>query len=431
MGARQVCMCYIEINGSEENPININYSSYPQGSKNAGLPLLCASLLFDNEVQLDNIPDIEDINIMLKLFSEMGIEYNFSSNSFSKNKVISSNDVIEFSSNFNGIRCGYYLVGAIVNKCSKVIINTIEDGGCRIGERNCNKFLEVLYHFGFQSRIENEKIIIEKVRDYKSSILELNDLGIVASGISLILASQYPTKTTIKGFGKSPELYDLIEYLSLCGVEIDRQGWDIYVTGISDNDKAVEFKLQDDRIVIATYVILCLVNKGSFKIKTHKLRYLHTFIELIEKIGYKVFKDELFTVIEYSENLSAVSVKVEDYPGISTDIQPILSVLLCTINGQSHIQDKIFPSRISHINNLLNLNQNIELERDIKIIGRNKFIPNGEHLIGKDLRCSAATIIACSGAKGKAIMHDWKHLLRGYEHLIDILNSNRALYCYE
>ena len=179
-------------------------------------------------------------------------------------------------------------------------------------------------------------------------------------------------------------------------------------------------------MVIATYAVLSFITGGTFTITTEKLKYLSSFLGLLKKINASVKSHRGVTCIARNGDLRPVKVKVADYPGIPTDIQPIITVLLAGAKGVSIIEDKIFPNRIAHIAELKKVGTDIEHREGIIVIrGGKRFIANSVR--AKDLRSCAALLLASCIAKGTTTVSSWDQIYRGYEYLISIIRSNRAL----
>ncbi|MEI7451634.1 MAG: hypothetical protein WCK37_00345 [Candidatus Falkowbacteria bacterium] len=422
-------MSTLKITGSRK-PININYVDFAQGSKNAALPVFGASLLFNGQLLIDNVPNISDVQNIFKLLREINVSFGYDNNAFIKlatNKINPAE--ITLSADFFKTRGGFYLVAALINKCRKIKIKKYSIAGCRIGVRAYDNILRVFNVFGFQIKIVAGDIIIKKKRDYYGEKISLNDLGICASGVALILAAQFKVKTNLVGSSKAPELNDLINFLRSNGIAIKRyQNSDLLVYKNNSAWPCNSFKIQDDRIVIATYAILALLSGGYFKIKTSKLKYLDSFIKFLRDSGCIIWNglEDGVTIFLPGKKMRANDLVVDDYPKIPTDIQPILTVFLCALKGRATICDLIFPERNFHVKQLQRMGQNIK-NRDGQIVinGNNKFIAG--KVRGHDLRCGAALILAACVARGTSEISDWEYVGRGYEKLLDIVVQNRRL----
>lgn len=417
----------LKIKGSNE-PIIIDYEKYKQGSKNASLPIISACLLFETDIIVNNVPNISDIINIFKLLKKINFKYSYKNKVFIRRKNNNFNKII-FNKDFFDTRGGFYLIAALINKWKEIKIEGFGIAGCQIGERGYDNIFRIFSEFGIESKIVDNNLIIRKNSIYEGKKIVLNDLGICVSGIALILAAQYTVKTTLINIGKAPELNDLENFLEMNGVCIKinkHRHFVIYKQ--KENYEKINFIIQDDRIVIATYVLLTLISSGRFKIKSDKLKYLYTFINLLKNSGcnVRVNKGNKTTTITRSKKMKPLNIVIDDYPQIPTDLQPILSVFFCSIKGLSIIKDKIFPQRIFHIDQLKKMNQDITFTNNkITIKGGNKFIKNS--LIGHDIRTNAAIILAACIAKGTSTIVNWEYINRGYENLLNIIQKNRQL----
>lgn len=407
-------------------PINIRYEDFPQGSKNSVLAIIGASLLFDSVQTISNFPDILDTRSILELLYEMKLKYKFTKGVFTKRQ--STYKKIEFRENFFKTRGGFYIVAGIINKLKKIKIKNYVIGGCKIGDRNYQFIFNTFKVFGVDVKTTDDSIIFCKTADQVRDRIELNDPGIVVSGIAIILATQQKGTISLINISNAPEINDLIAYLNKNGVCVERHKKRelVICNDTSKKNKDVQFSIQDDRIVIATYIILCLISNGQFNIDKSKIKYLNTFISLLGKIGLSIKSttNKVFICNNGKNILKPQNAIIDDYPSIPTDIQPLLTVLLCTIKGNSSVRDNIFPLRNHHVNQLKKLNQDIKFDKDrILIKGGDRFISNT--LFSNDMRCSAALMLAASISEGTSKIHNFEDVNRGYEHLLRIIGNNR------
>lgn len=418
------------IKGSTNRPIHIDYSQCPQGSKNAALPVLCATLAFDDAFVIENIPCIDDVKALFSLFRKINLNFIYNDHTFTKN--ISCLKKIDFPKSFYKTRGGFYLIASLILRWGSIKINGYKIGGCKIGNRPYTHFLKVLESFGYAVDVENDSLLIRRSTQYTGKVIQLNDLGIIASGMALILAAQFKTKTTLNNFGKAPELNDLVQLMKKKGAIIQRHGRSLIVNGslrhLSQNSYFL--RLQDDRMVIATYAVLSLITGGVFVIETKKLKYLTSFLKLLERINCAVKHKRNNTHIMRRKDLYATEVEVADYPGVPTDIQPIVTILLSVGKGTSIIKDNIFPDRVTHVKALKQMGLHITYQQGaITIVGGKSLM--GSSVKANDLRCCASLFIAACIAKGVTRIKNWKQVYRGYEYLIPIVSSYRELYIHE
>jgi len=173
---------------------------------------------------------------------------------------------------------------------------------------------------------------------------------------------------------------------------------------------------------------LALISFGTFRIKTSKLEYLSSFMDLLKFSGCNVEVDKKsgVTVISRGKEMRPLNVVINDYPCIPTDLQPIVTLFLCTINGTSTIKDNIFSSRNHHVDQLKKMGQDIVYNNEKIIInGGKKFVKC--NLRGHDIRCNAALILAACIAKGTTSIVDWEYVNRGYENFLRLIKKNRKL----
>lgn len=415
-------MSRIEIQGAAA-PIDICYEEHRQGSKNAALPTLCATLLFNREIHLGGVPDIEDVRVILDIFRAINLRFSYRDSSFVRYR--SAIRYARLTEDFYRLRGGFYLVAALIRRWGKVEIEGYKLSGCRIGERRYDKFFEVLEAFGCEIKA-GRNLLIKRTGRRRKRVVELNDLGIVATGMALILASQYATQTVLINPGKAPEINDLIKFLRRSGVSVESTGGRLLVCKVKKDAGPVSFEIQDDRIVIASQMLLALTTNGTFTVRSDRLKYLTSLIDFLGKLGFNISSDERLTSVSRGTRIVPGHVEIDDYPGIPTDIQPLLVVLLCTIRGRSTVRDKIFPARAKHAEQLRRLNQNVYCDDgSIVINGGRKF--KGSALESNDMRCSAALLLASCHARGRTTISGYADVYRGYTNLLEIIRHHRVV----
>lgn len=418
---------FLKITGAKR-PIDINYHDFPQGAKNAALPVLGASLLFEREVVLNNVPDISDVQVIFNLLREINISFGYDNNVFTKLDNSELKKIV-FSKEFFATRGGFYLVAALILKHGQIKIKNYAVAGCQIGQRGYEHIFKVLKVFGLGSAVHDGDLIIKKVRAYTGGEIVLSDHGICVTGVAIILAAQFKHKTILRQIATSPEINDLVIFLRQNGVIIrqcKKRRLEIQRGNYRLSKKS--FSIQDDRIVIATYIFLALISHGTFRIKTTKLKYLSSLLKLLKLSGVVLRQNKLkgLTTMRRGANMKVADAVADDYPDICTDIQPMLTVWLCTLPGRSSVRDNIFPLRQHHVAPLKKMGQDVEfVDGKIIINGGHDFV--AASVDGHDIRCGAAMALAACVAKGTSTINNWEYINRGYAKLFDVIKLNREL----
>lgn len=417
----------ISIRGTQK-ALNLRYEDYAQGSKNAALPLIGATLVFETRQVLENFPEISDVRSIAGLLDSAGVRHEIAGGRFVKHE--GGVAAASFGREFFDTRGGFYVVAGLIYRLGTVRIDDYLVGGCQIGERGFRFVFEAFQAFGIDVDVGEKTLRFTAGAQAPQRRVVLNDLGIVVSGIALILAAQQSEPVELVGIGRASEINDVIMFLEKNGVEFRRHGErDLLVIPAKDRAvREVTHSVQDDRIVIATYIAYSLASGGEFVIDRARLAYLRTYIELLVRIGYLVEETGETSRIRRPESglLVGQDVIVDDYPAISTDIQPLLAPLLCRSEGVSTVTDRIFPERNFHVAQLRKLNQHIAVEGGrIVIHGARPFVAND--LASNDMRCSATLLVAAAMAEGVSTVANWTNVERGYQHLLTIISSHAEM----
>lgn len=417
----------ISVRGTPK-PLNLRYEDHAQGSKNAALPLIGATLAFDTRQVLENFPEISDVRSISGLLDSAGVRHEIADGKFVKQAgaVAAAN----FGREFFDTRGGFYVVAGLIYRVGTVRIDDYLVGGCQIGDRGFRFVFEAFQAFGIDVDVGEKTLRFTAGARAPQRKVVLNDLGIVVSGIALILAAQQSEPVELIGIGRASELNDVVDFLQKNGVEFRRHGErDLLVIPARDRAvREVTHSVQDDRIVIATYIAYSLASGGEFVIDRARLAYLRTYVELLTRIGYVVEEAGETSRIRRPDGgvLVGQDVIVDDYPAISTDIQPLLAPLLCRSDGVSTVTDRIFPERNFHVAQLQKLNQQIAVEGGrIVIRGTRPFV--GNDMTSNDMRCSAALLVAAAMAEGVSTLANWSNVERGYQHLLTIIASHAEI----
>lgn len=383
------------------------------GSKNSSLPIIAASILCDEIVYINNIPNIRDVNSMLNILNYLKIKYFFQSNTLKiyPKKHIKNNLNTRLTQELRG---SYYYIGALLSKKSKVKYSNI--GGCKLGNRPINYHINAFKRMGFKTITkEKENIISGKIR---STVITLSQTSIGAT-INIILSSVKNKKGTnviIKNASIEPEVIDLCNFLNSMGAKIKGIG------NSTINIKSVKYlhttnyTIISDRIEAGTYLILGALHSG-IKLRNVNTKHLESLIKRLEEIGCTIKEDNGITILK-SKKEKSISINTNPFPDFPTDLAPQISVLASQLNGFSTITENIYKERLSHINELKKLNiQIIQNMSTSYIQGKQNIIYNKKNLICKDLRQGAALILGASLSKETVTISNIDIIERGYENI--------------
>lgn len=391
------------------------------GSKNASLPILAASLLFDEVVTLKNIPDVKDISTMCILLESIGKKIEFSK---SRNEVkIFPNKIKKLLASYSLVktmRAGILVLGPLLSKYGHAKVSL--PGGCAIGSRPVDLHTEFLKKMGAKIKIENGYIIANASKKLSSAIVKFPTISVGATE-NLIMASVLARgKTIIKNIAVEPEIIDLINFLNLSGAKISFSSKrSLIINGVEKLNK-ITYSIIPDRIEAGTYAIASLITNGKITLKNIDTDVMKNIFVVLKKAGAKLEYNKKNSVTISRNKIKSLSIKTSPYPGFPTDMQAQLMSLLCLAKSRSIINESIFENRFLHVSELKRMGANI------KIKNKNAFIfgvanLKGAEVMATDLRASVSLVLAGLAAKGKTVVNRIYHLERGYENLIGKLKA--------
>ena len=385
------------------------------GSKNASLPILAATLLFDKPVIIKNLPRVRDIKTMLNLLKSLGSRIILSKDK--KNvKIINKKKMKTFASYslVKTMRGSILVLGPLISKFHKS--KTSLPGGCLIGARPVNYHLSALKKLGMNYKIKDGYIFAKTKGRLKGSIIKFPKISVGATENSIIAACLAKGKTVLKNCAIEPEIKDLTNFLNSAGAKIRWFGRTCKILGTNSLSQT-EYTVMADRIEAGTFCVAATLAKGNLEIKDFNSSIIRTELELLKKAGAKIKIDNnKIKIIGPKKIRSIKNIKTREWPGIATDMQSQLMVLMCIADGTSSITENIFENRFLHVGELQRLGANIQIKKNKAIIkGNTTFI--GAELMSSDLRASVALVLAAMISNGKSSINRIYHLDRGYENL--------------
>ena len=399
-----------------KGPCKIKGKVFISGSKNSALPILASSILFEKSITVKNLPRVKDIDTMLDLLSSLGSKIILSKNK--KTVKISNSSINKTYASYSlmkTMRAGILVLGPLIAKYNNSKISL--PGGCLIGARPVNYHLSALKKLGMQYSIDKGYIYAKSIGRLKGANIKFTRISVGATE-NLIIAACISSGTTIlKNCAIEPEIKDLINFLNSGGANIKWIGKrTVKIIGVKSL-KSTSYNVMGDRIEAGTFCIAASLTKGNLIIKNFNPRVIATEISLLKKLGAKIkcFKNEIH--IKGPQNIKSIkNIITKEYPGVPTDLQAQLMVLMCKASGVSSITENIFENRFMHVAELRRLGANILTKGNRAVINGNTEF-KGAELMSSDLGASVALVLAAIAAKGKSVINRIYHLDRGYEEI--------------
>ena len=399
-----------------KGPCKIKGQVFISGSKNAALPILAATLLFDKPVIIENLPRVRDIDTMLNLLKSLGSKIQISKNKRSV-KISKTNKQKVFApySLVKTMRAGILVLGPLLARFKRAQCSL--PGGCNLGLRPINLHLKALTQLGIDYKIIKGYIYARAKNGIVGKEIKFSKLSVGATENTIIAACLAKGKTILKNCAIEPEIKDLTNFLKSAGSKIKWIGRrTVQIEGVKSL-KSIKYSVMSDRIETGTFCVAACLAAGDLIIRNFNPKLISTELNLLKKAGanIKTSKNEIHIKgPKKIRNLNNIITK--EYPNFPTDLQAQFMVLLCKAEGRSIITESIFENRFMHVAELKRLGAEILIKENKAIIeGGTNF--QGAELMSSDLRASVALVLAATIADGQSTINRIYHLDRGYEKI--------------
>ena len=389
------------------------------GAKNAALAILAAAIMTDETVLIENLPDVNDINVMLEAISEIGaMVQRIDRHTVKINGGTIGNFNIEYDY-IKKIRASYYLLGALLGKYKHAEVAL--PGGCNIGSRPIDQHLKGFRALGADVDIEHGKIVAEADR-LRGTHLYFDVVSVGATINVMMAAAMSEGLTIMENVAKEPHVVDVANFLNSMGANIRGAGTDVIkIRGVHSLHKT-EYSIIPDQIEAGTFMFAAAATKGDVTALNVIPKHLDATISKLIDIGCEVEEFDDAVRVVAKGRLRSTQVKTLPYPGYPTDMQPQIGVALALAKGTSTITESIFENRFKYLGELARMGAQAKVEGNSATIeGIEKF--SGARVSAPDLRAGAALCIAGLAADGITIVDDIVYIQRGYERFEEKLRS--------
>ena len=407
----------------------LNGKIYISGAKNAALPLVCASLLTEEELVLRNVPQLSDITFLNKLLEFMGNK--ITKNVYKENGYESqaftykADEIKELVAPYDFVRkmrASYYVLGPLLARFRHVEFSL--PGGCAIGARPIDIHLSSLEQMGANIEIKNGYVIADAPNGLKGAHIIFNKASVGATCNILMAATLANGITKIENAAKEPEITDLIDLLNKMGAKIQGRGTSILTIEGVQSLKGAQHHVLADRIEAGSYAIAAAITKGRIELINARAEHLQQPLRVLEKMGVGVEVTENSIIVDgTNKTIIGEDVYTDYYPGFPTDLQAQFMALMTVAEGASLVTESIWENRFMHVPELCRMGANINIHGHASAIVRGVEKLSGAPVMATDLRASFALILAGLIADGETIVNRVYHLDRGYEKLEEKLKA--------
>ncbi len=392
------------------------------GAKNAALALMPATLLSEEPLTLTNAPRLSDIKTMTALLQSLGVEV--TSMQDGKVQVLSSHAMTSTTADYEIVRkmrASNLVLGPLLARHHQAIVSL--PGGCAIGARPMDIHVTALEAMGAEIELKDGYLHAVAKGGLKGAKVPLRFASVGATENILMAATLAKGTTVIENAAREPEIVDLAQCLRRMGAQIEGEGTStITIQGV-DRLGAATHPVVTDRIELGTYMLAPVFAGGEVECVGGRLDLVGSFVEKLDAAGVDVSETpDGLKVKRRTDRAKAVDITTEVFPGFPTDLQAQMMAMLCTAQGTSVLEEKIFENRFMHAPELIRMGADIEVHGGIATVkGVDRL--KGAPVMATDLRASVSLILAGLAAEGETTVSRIYHLDRGYEHIEDKLSA--------
>ena len=408
-------MAKLVINQSMELKGKIRIS----GSKNSVLPIIAATLLSDQENIIEDVPFLNDVDVMCNLLASIGAKVERNPNNQLRTRTTCIRDIVAPYDLVTKMRASFLVMGPLLARMGKAKISL--PGGCAIGTRPVDLHLKGFVALGAEIN-QNGGYVEAVAKKLKGAQIYLDFPSVGATENILMAACLAEGNTTIENASVEPEIVDLANFLIAMGADIKGAGTDtIKVVGVR-NLRGINHTIIPDRIEAGTFMIAAAMTKGDVIIDNVIPDHLKPITAKLKECGVEISEELSSIKINGKNKIKAIDVKTLPHPGFPTDMQAQITSLMSLSEGTSLIIETIFENRFMHVCELNRMGANIKIDGRTAVIEGKSYL-NGAKVKATDLRAGAALVLAGLVAEGSTEVTNAEHIFRGYENFDDKLRS--------
>ncbi len=390
------------------------------GAKNAAVAIIPATVLAKGRCVIENIPNISDVSVLLRLLKGMGALVRF----LGKNTV--EIDTTHIGAPLVGydlarhLRASYYFLGALIGRCGRASVSM--PGGCHFGVRPVDQHIKGFESLGADVSIDHGMINARTSRGLIGSHIYFDVVSVGATMNVMLAAVRAKGLTVLENVAKEPHIVDLANFLNSMGADVRGAGTDVIKIHGVDIMRGASYSIIPDQIEAGTYMIAAAAAGGNVLVKNVIPKHMESVTNKLIRSGANITEyDDAIRVERHGEILPA-TIKTMPHPGFPTDMQPQMTAMLTVARGTSVITEGVWDNRFRYVDELTRLGANIQVDGKVAVITG---IPGltAAPVRATDLRAGAAMLIAALMAKGTTQIEEIFHIERGYENVLHKLRT--------
>ena len=390
------------------------------GAKNSVVALIPATILADDIVTLDGVPDISDVASQIEIMTIMGAKIERKEDSLIIDPRGVKNMPMPFGK-INSLRASYYFYGSLLGRYGQATVGL--PGGCDLGPRPIDLHLKAFEAMGAAMTMDGSSMkLATDGKPLQGANIYMDTVSVGATINTILAAVKAEGRTVIENAAREPEIIDVVTLLNNMGAHIRGAGTDIIIIDGVPQLHGTRHQVIPDRIEAGTYIALAAAIGEGIQINNVLYEHLESYIAKLEEMGVRMTISEDSIFVEKQTGLKAIQIKTSPYPGFATDLQQPITPLLLTAVGRGRIVDTIYEKRVNHVPELAKMGATISTLNDHIIYeGPNQL--TGSSVKATDLRAGAALVIAGLMASGTTEITNVEYILRGYSDIIHKLTQ--------
>ena len=401
------------------------------GAKNAALPLMIASLLTDDTLTLDNVPHLADVEQLIRILGNHGVDYSVNgrrerqNEGYSRTINFSARTIVDTTAPYelvSKMRASFWVIGPLLARMGEAKVSL--PGGCAIGTRPVDLFLEGLQALGAEIDVENGYVLTRaKGKRLVGNRYVFPKVSVGATHVLMMAATLAKGETVLENAACEPEIVNLAECLNAMGARISGAGTPTITIDGVDGLSGARVTVIPDRIETGTYAMAVAMAGGDVVLENARADLLQNALDVIAQTGAEITPlNSGIRVRRNGAGISPVDVTTAPFPGFPTDLQAQFMGLMTMAKGKSRITETIFENRFMHVQELARLGAHITLAGQTAIVDGVSTL-KGAPVMATDLRASVSLVIAGLAAEGETVVNRVYHLDRGFERLEEKLSG--------
>ncbi len=394
------------------------------GAKNAALPLMTASLLTRDTLELSNVPRLADVQLLLRILGNNGVDHTIvgrrvgESTESGQTLRLQASTVIDTTAPYelvSRMRASFWVIAPLLARFGEARVSL--PGGCAIGTRPVDLLIDALQKLGAEIEIDAGYVVARARDGLRGARIDFPKVTVSGTHVAMMAAVLARGESVIENAAREPEIVDVADCLNKMGAKVSGAGSSrIVIEGVGSLHGASHAVLPD-RIETGTYAMAVAMAGGDVMLENTSADLLQAPLETLRRAGAQITESNTgIRVRRNGSGLAPVDIETQPFPGFATDLQAQFMALMTRAEGVSHIRETIFENRFMHVQELARLGAKIRLEGDLAIV---EGVPQlrGAPVMATDLRASVSLVIAALVAEGETTINRVYHLDRGFEAL--------------